>query len=116
MKKLLLKLEPLVWVIFGAGIMGGTMLLTGWILIVGLAVPLQIVSPLSHPDALAMGSHLIGRGVLAALIVLPLWKGAHHIRHLFLDFGVHHDTVIAPICYLIASVGSLLGLVAVIRL
>ena len=36
MRTLLLKLEPLIWFMFGQGIMIGTMLLTGWILVVGL--------------------------------------------------------------------------------
>ena len=34
MKDLLLRLEPVVWVLFGGGIMGGTILLTGWVLVV----------------------------------------------------------------------------------
>ena len=36
MKGLLLQLEPLIWLMFGQGIMIGTMLLTGWVLVVGL--------------------------------------------------------------------------------
>ena len=40
MKDLLLKLEPLIWLMFGQGILLGTVLLTGWVLVVGLGVPL----------------------------------------------------------------------------
>ena len=43
MKTLLLKLEPLIWFMFGQGIMIGTMLLTGWILVLGILMPLGIV-------------------------------------------------------------------------
>ncbi len=35
MKSLLLKLEPIIWLLFGAGLSLGTMLLTGFVLIVG---------------------------------------------------------------------------------
>ena len=119
MKHLLLKLEPLIWLMFGQGILLGTILLTGWVLVVGLAVPMGIVSPeaLSYERAHMLGSNFIGRLVLLGLIVLPLWKGAHHLRHISIDFGgASRDPIVAPLLYLIAIVGSLLGVVAVIRL
>jgi fumarate reductase subunit D len=49
--------------------------------------------------------------------VLPLWKGAHHMRHLSIDFhGADRDAVVAPILYAIATIGSLAGILAVVRL
>jgi len=118
MKHTLLKLEPLIWLLFGQGIMIGTMLLTAWVLVVGLAVPLGIVpaDALSFERAHMLGSNIIGRVVLLGLIVLPMWKGVHHMRHLFIDFGTGRDELIAPLLYLVALAGSLLGLIAVIRL
>jgi fumarate reductase subunit D len=119
MKGPLLRFEPLIWLLFGGGIMAGTILLTGWLLVIGVAVPLGIVSPdaLEWSRASLLGSHPIGRAVLAALIILPLWKGAHHMRHLSLDFGGgERDAVVAPILYAIASLGSVLAVVAVLRL
>ena len=95
------------------------MLLTGWILVVGLAVPLGLVAPeaLSFDRAHALASTLVGRLVLAALIVLPLWKGAHHMRHLSIDFGgADRDAVVAPLLYAVATIGSLAGILAVVRL
>jgi len=119
MKHFLLKIEPVIWLLFGQGLLIGTMLLTGWILIVGLAMPLGLVpvEALSFDRAHALGASLIGRLVLAALIVLPLWKGAHHMRHLSIDFrGADRDVVVAPILYAIALAGSIAGILAVIRL
>ena len=43
MKHLLLKLEPLIWLMFGQGILLGTILLTGWLLVPGVLMPLGIV-------------------------------------------------------------------------
>ena len=64
-----------------------------------------------------LGSNIIGRIVLLGLIVLPLWKGAHHLRSLAVDFGGgDRDAIVGSLLYLIAIVGSLLGIVAVIRL
>ena len=119
MKHLLLRLEPLIWFLFGQGIMIGTMLLTGWLLVFGVLAPAGIVSsvPLEYERALALGSNVIGRVVLLALIALPLWKGAHHLRSLSIDFGgLSRDVVVAPILYGIATLGSLAAIVAVIRL
>lgn len=119
MRDFLLRIEPIIWLLFGQGLLIGTMLLSGWILVVGIALPLGWVEPevLAFPRAHALASHVVGRLVLAALIVLPLWKGAHHIRHLSIDFrGADRDVVVAPILYALATLGSLAGLLAVVRL
>ena len=119
MKHPLLRLEPVIWLLFGQGIMIGTILLTGWILMVGVAMPLGLVSAesLSYARAHALGSHIIGRAVLVALIALPMWKGAHHMRHLSIDSGrAESDPIVAPILYSIAAAGSFAAILAVVRL
>ena len=119
MKHLLLKLEPLIWLLFGQGILIGTMLLTGWILVVGLGVPMGLVhsGALSFARAHQLGASLLGRVFLLALLVLPLWKGAHHVRSFSIDFGgVSRDAAVATLVYGIAAAGSLLAIVAVVRL
>ncbi len=119
MKALLLRLEPVIWLLFGSGILIGTMLLTGWLLVVGLAAPLDLVpaDALAYERAHALAAHPIGRLVLAALIALPLWKGAHHMRHLSIDFGGGaRDALVAPLLYALAAAGSLLAIVAALRL
>ena len=125
MKTLLLKLEPLIWFMFGQGIMIGTMLLTGWILVVGILMPLGIVDPMNlnymraHELATAslFGIIPIGQLVLAALLVLPLWKAAHHIRSLLIDFGGgERDGAVGGLLYLIAIIGSGMGIAAVVGL
>ena len=117
MKDLLLKLEPVIWLLFGQGILIGTLLLTGWVLILGIAAPLGIVDSLDFAHAHELAAHFVGRLVLAALIALPLWKGAHHMRHVFIDMGgAERDATVAPLLYLVALAGSVAGIVAVIRL
>jgi fumarate reductase subunit D len=119
MKALLLRLEPVIWLLFGNGIMLGTMLLTGWLLVVGLGIPLGLVpaDALGFDRAHALAAHPIGRLVLFALIALPLWKGAHHVRHLSIDFGGgDRDAWVAALLYALAAAGSLLALVAALRL
>ena len=119
MKTLLLKLEPVIWLLFGQGILIGTILLTGWLLVVGIAHPLGLVpaGALDYERALLLGSNILGRLVLLALIVLPLWKGAHHLRSLSIDFGGGaRDSAVASLLYAIAAVCSGLAIWAVIRL
>jgi fumarate reductase subunit D len=119
MKHLLLRLEPVIWLLFGQGILLGTILLTGWLLVVGLGVPLGIVpeSALSFDRIHPLASNPIGRLVLLALCALPLWKGAHHLRSLSLDFGGGgRDAAVATLLYGIAALGSLFAVLAVIRL
>jgi fumarate reductase subunit D len=49
--------------------------------------------------------------------VLPLWKGAHHVRSVSVDFhGGDRDTAVGAVLYLIASIGSIVALIAVVRL
>lgn len=119
MKHFLLRIEPVIWFLFGQGIMIGTMLLTAYLAVVGLAIPLGIVSAdaLAYDRALRLGGNLIGRVVLFALIALPMWKGAHHIRYLSIDMGgLSRDTIVAPLLYSLALAGNALALIAVVRL
>ena len=125
MRTLLLKLEPIIWLMFGQGILLGTMLLTGWILVVGILIPMGIVDASAldyeraHRIATAslFGIIPIGQLLLAALLVLPLWKGAHHVRSLLIDFGGgERDGAVGGLLYLIAIVGSVMGILAVVAL
>lgn len=119
MKTLLLRIEPVIWLLFGAGIMLGTMLLPAYLLTVGLGAPLGYLpeGALSYERAHGIASNPIGRLVLLAIIALPLWKGAHHVRSLLVDWLGHGADVWAgPLVYAVATVGSLAGIYAVLSL
>lgn len=119
MRRLLLRLEPVIWLLFGAGMMVGGLLYPAWILVFGLAQPLDVLSAhaLSYERALALASSLVGRVVLAAAIALPLWAGAHQVRHFAIDLGgIARDGLFGSLCYSLALAGSVLAVVAVVRL
>jgi fumarate reductase subunit D len=119
MKAFLLRIEPVIWLLFGQGILLGTILLTGWILVVGLLMPLGIVpaEALHYERAHLLASSLVGQIVLAAMMALPLWKGAHHLRALAVDFGGgDRDATVGAALYVIASAGTVWAIVAVARL
>ena len=119
MKELLLRFEPVIWLLFGQGILVGTILLTGWVIAVGLLAPMGLVSAdaLSYERAYGLASNIVGRLILLALIALPLWKGAHHLRSLSIDMGGgDRDGAVGSVLYLIAAVGSVAAILAVVRL
>ena len=81
----------------------------------GLLVPMEIVAASALSYERAHGSTTaslfrfirLGQLLLAALLVLPLWKGAHHVRSLLIDFGGgERDGVAGSLLYLVAAVGS----------
>lgn len=115
----MLRLEPIIWVLFGGGMTLAALLFPGWLLVVGLAAPLGLVpeSALAYERALALAASPVGRVLLALMIALPLWGGVHHLRHVWIDFGgLRSDGVVGPLLYAVALVGSVLAVVAVARL
>ncbi len=119
MKFLMLKLEPIIWGLFGAGMMIVALLFPAWLLVFGLAGPMDLLSAdaLSYERMHALFGHPIGRAIGAAAAALPLWAGAHHIRHLAIDFGgISRDAFFGAFCYAVALAGSVLAVLAALAL
>lgn len=119
MKALLQRLEPLIWLLFSGGMMVGAMFFPAYLLVVGVAMPLGYVpeGALAYTRALELAATPLGRLLLLALGALPLWGGAHHLRHLWIDFGgLKSDTLVATLLYGVALVGSGFAVYAVARL
>jgi fumarate reductase subunit D len=118
-KALLVRLEPAIWALFGGGMLVSALFYPALLLVLTLAAPLGVLSPeaLAYERALALAAHPIGRLVIAAVIALPLWAAAHQVRHLAIDLGgVARDGWFGSLCYAAALAGSVLAVLAVIRL
>ena len=116
MKRLISGLEPAWWGLFVTGTALSSILLPGWLLSVGLGLGFS-PDALSYERAHALGANLLGRAFLAALVVSCLWNGAHHLRHFNIDTGgLSRDTAVATLLYALAGAGSLLAIVAAVRL
>jgi len=116
-KALIERVEPGIWALFGAGFFVGSLLVPAWLLVVGIAAPLGWTDGLDYERAHALGSSILGRLVLLALIALPLWNGANHLRHFLIDWGGYdRDRFVAPLLYAAAAVVSVLAIWAVIRI
>lgn len=115
----MLRLEPIIWGLFGAGMMVGALLFPGFLLVVGLAGPLDVLSDsaLGYERLHALFSNPLMRLVLVAAIALPLWAGAHHLRHVAIDLGgIARDAAVGGLCYAVALLGSVFAVIAVTRL
>ncbi len=116
MKALMLKLEPVIWLLFGAGMMVGGFVLPAWIATVGLGL-VGDAEAFSYDRMYALISNPIARLVALAAMALPLWGGAHHLRHVWIDFGgLKSDGIVGGGLYLIALGGSVAAIVAVATL
>lgn len=119
MKAFLLRIEPVVWPLFGMGIMLSTLLLPGYLLTIGLAGPLGLLpeGALSFERVHDIATNPLGRLVLLGLIALPLWRGAHQVRAVVADhWGTAADVLAGSLLYAIAAAGSVLGILAVLAL
>jgi fumarate reductase subunit D len=115
-RRLIAALEPAWWGLFVAGTALSSILLPGWLLTVGLGVGFS-PGALSWERVHALGASLPGRVFVVALVVSCLWNGAHHLRHFNIDLGgLSRDTAVATLLYALAGAGSLLALVAALRL
>jgi fumarate reductase subunit D len=114
-KRVIVALEPLWWGLFVTGTALSSILLPGWLLTVGLGVGSS--DALAWERAHELGASLPGRVFLVALVVSCLWNGAHHLRHFNIDLGgLSRDTAVATLLYALAGAGSLLAIVAAVRL
>jgi fumarate reductase subunit D len=113
------RLEPGIWALFGAGFMVGSLLLPAWIFALGIAAPLGWipVEALSFERAHALAAGPLGRLLLLALIALPIWNGANHLRHFLIDLGGYErDKSVAPLLYAGAALLSVVAIAAVARI
>lgn len=114
--KLIHLLEPLWWVLFGAGGFVAALLLPGLVLGLFVLAPLGVISPdaVSHARMLGLVAHPIGRVVVAAIISLVLWHSAHHLRHFALDLGLQsQQALVSYVVYGLALLGTLAAVGAV---
>ncbi len=117
MKGFVARIEPGIWMLFGAGFFVGSLLVPAWLLVVGVAAPLGWTDGLAWERAYALASNPLGRLVILALIVFPLWNAANHLRHFLIDLGGYdRDGAMAPLIYAAAAVLSVVAVVAVVRI
>ena len=80
--------EPLFWSLFAAGGAVAAMLVPAHIAVLGLAIPLGLVSSPDHGQLLGLVQHPLAKVYLFVLISLPLFHWAHRFRFTLVDLGL----------------------------
>jgi fumarate reductase subunit D len=114
------RLEPLFWMLFGAGAMAAAMILPALFAALAIAIPLGWFGT---PEESFLRLRLlidnpIGKLALGLVLSLVFWHSAHHVRHFAYDVGLGspHGTAVPLAAYgcallaTLAAVGVLAGL------
>lgn len=78
--------EPPVWLMFSAGGMVSGLAFPVLILILGVLLPFDVISP---EGIIAFAHNWFGKLVILALTIFPMWAGLHRIHHGMHDIKVH---------------------------
>lgn len=116
--KLIHKLEPIFWMLFGGGGFVVAFVMPALILGVLILAPLGLMEQgLSYHRAHALAASLAGKGFLVVVLSLAFWHAAHHLRHFILDLFGHSGALPgAYFSYGLALAGTIATLVTVAAL
>ena len=110
--------KPVIWGLFAAGGTVAAFILPALILITCLAVPLGLLPAevFSYEHVAELLQHPLSKLGTFGVLFLIVWHAAHRMRITAHDLGVRKDTVVAIVFYSIAAAGTLLMLVALLRI
>ena len=110
--------EPVLWFLFGAGGVLAAFLAPIQIALTGIAGPAGwLGSSFEYERVLALVSHPVTKLYLLVLISLPLFHWAHRFRFTVVDLGLRASKrAIAVTFYGVASIGSILSVLVLLRL
>jgi fumarate reductase subunit D len=88
---LIRKLEPIFWMLFGAGGFLASLVLPGLFFMVVIGMPLGLFGDpfTTFVRMSTLFGNPVGKAVLIAVISLVFWHSAHHLRHFAFDIGLH---------------------------
>lgn len=107
--------KPIFWSLFAAGGTLAAFLAPVLVLLFLLAALGHTPGILSYASLHAFTAHWLGKLALLGVISLFLWHAAHRLRVTLHDFGLRQDARVAWVVYGVASVGTLLTVVYLIR-
>jgi fumarate reductase subunit D len=93
--------KPLIWSLFAGGGMLAAFVTPVMILITGIAIPMGLIASdvLAYERVLAFATNPIGKLILFAVVLLPLWHAAHRLRMTLHDLGVGNKSAVVFVCY-----------------
>lgn len=102
-------IQPVFWLLFGAGGMLSALLGAVLVFVTGLAGPLGLepARVMSYGAALAFARNGAGKAFLFAVVSLFAWHAAHRICHTLHDLGVPTGPMAQVACYGTALLATL---------
>jgi fumarate reductase subunit D len=110
--------KPIVWGLFAAGGTVAAFVVPVLILITCLGVPFGLLpaDTLSYVHVQELFQFPLSKLVTFVLLFLIIWHAAHRMRITAHDLGIRNDTLVMLACYGIAAAGSLLLLLALLKI
>jgi fumarate reductase subunit D len=104
-------IEPIVWLLFGAGGVLSALIAPGLVLVTGVLGPLGVLpkNALGYPHVLAIAQHPLGKLLLLAVISLFLFHGCHRVVTTLHDFGLKAGHGVMALFFGGAALASLLA-------
>lgn len=107
--------KALVWGLFAAGGTLTALLFPALIALFLMVSSGDIPDGITYASARAFVSSWSGKIALFGILFFSAWHAAHRMRVLFHDFGIRADGLIATTLYLLATLGSVLATVLLLR-
>jgi fumarate reductase subunit D len=110
--------KPIVWGLFAAGGTITAFFTPVMIFITGLAVPLGIMNPevLAYDRIHSLLDNWLWKLAVFVFISLSLWHAAHRLRITAHDFGLRGDGLVATVVYLLATLGTVVAAIYLVRI
>ena len=105
------------WFLFAAGGTITAFVLPVMLFVTNIAPPLGLLEDaLSYETMSAFVGNWLVKLVLFGIIGFGLWHAAHRLRSCAHDFGIRADTAVAVVLYALAGLGTLLTIIALLRI
>lgn len=108
--------KPMVWSLFAAGGTIAAFVMPVLMLLTIMAGYGQLPDSLGYEGMKSFASGWIGKLFLLVVIIPCLWHAAHRARTALHGLGLRADKVVAVVGYGVASLGSLLAIVYLLRI
>ena len=105
------------WFLFAAGGTITAFVLPVMLFVTNIAPPLGLFQDAFSYETMSwfVGFWLV-KLVLFGIIGFGLWHAAHRLRSCAHDFGIRADTAVAVVLYSLAGLGTLLTIIALLRI
>lgn len=105
------------WFLFAAGGTVLSFILPVMILVTGIAPAIGLFEgAMSHETMSAFLGNWLIKLIVLGIVALACWHAAHRLRVCAHDVGIRADGAVAVVLYGLAALGTLLALIAVVRI